>query len=102
MNKLDPSLKRLLKWSRSAAVVAPAPEEAPFGFPGRAVASASTKRAQPVTLLQELQRTAWGIACASLALLICGAVVLLSQRASPAPAADISSALNFVANNFLQ
>jgi hypothetical protein len=104
MNELDPSLKRLLKWSRTAPVPAPAPtpEEAPFGFSGRVAASATIKRAQPATLLQELQRTAWGIACASLALLICGALVLLSQRAAPAPEAEISSALTFVANNFLQ
>ena len=100
MNKLDPSLNRLLKWSRTATVSAPAPEEAPFGFPGRVVASISP--AQPSTLLQELQRSAWGIACASLALLICGAVVLFTQGESAAPDADISSTLNFVANNFLQ
>ena len=100
MNKLDPSLKRLLKWSRSAPASASTLEEAPFGFPGRVVAS--IKPPQPTTLLQELQRSALGIACASLGLLICGAVVLLSQRASPAPDAEISSTLNFVANNFLQ
>jgi|KBSMisStandDraft_5_1062788.scaffolds.fasta_scaffold52094_2 hypothetical protein len=105
MNQLDPSLKRLLKWSRSASaasVSAPTPEEAPFGFAGRVVASAWVTRAQPATtLVQELQRTAWGIACVSLALLLCGALVLLSQGGPPAPEADISSALNFVANNFL-
>jgi hypothetical protein len=98
MNELDPSLKRLLKWSRTAAVSAQ--ELAPFGFPGRVVAS--IKSPQPATLLQELQRTAAGIACASLALLICGTLVLLSQRASPAPEAEISSVVNFAANNLLQ
>jgi len=98
MNKLDPSLKRLLKLSRAAT--APEPEQAPFGFSGRVVASA--KPAQPTTLLQELQQTAWGIACASLALLVCGGLVLLNQRASATPEPEISSALNFVANNILQ
>ena len=98
MNRPDPRLKRLLKWSRSVAVSAP--EEAPFGFPGRVLASA--RRAQPATLLQELQQTAWGIACASLALVICGGLVLLNQRDSPPPEPEISSALNFVANNLLQ
>jgi hypothetical protein len=98
MNELDPGLKRLLKWSQDASV--PEPEQAPFGFSGRVVAS--KKRAQRTTLLQELQQTAWSIACASLALLICGTLVLLSQRASTAPEAEISSVLNFVANNLLQ
>jgi hypothetical protein len=98
MSKLDPGLKRLIKLSRAAEV--PAPEEAPLGFPGRVVAYA--KRAEPTTLLQELQQRAWGIAYASLALVIAGALVLLSQRASAAPEPEISSALNFVANNLLQ
>lgn len=98
MNELDPGLKRLLNLSRSAPVSAP--EEAPFGFPDRVLASA--RSAQPATLLQELQQKAWGIAGASLALLICGAFVLLSLRASPLPEPEISSALNFVANNLLQ
>jgi len=98
MNELDPSLKRLLHWSRSAAV--PAPEDAPFGFPDRVLASA--KGTRPATLLQELQQAAWGIGCASLALLICGALVLISHRASALPEPEISSALNFVANNLLQ
>ena len=64
MNKLDPSLKRLLKLSRTAP--APEPEQAPFGFPGRVIASG--RRPQPTTLFEELQQKAWGIACASLAL----------------------------------
>jgi hypothetical protein len=99
MNELDPGLKRLLNWSRAAAEV-PAAKEAPVGFPGRVVAHA--RRVESTTLLQELQQTAWGIAYASLALVIAGALVLLSQRASAAPEPEISSALNFVANNLLQ
>ena len=98
MNKLDPSLKRLMKWSRSAAVSAP--EETPFGFPGRVLASAT--HGQPSTFIQELQQRALGIACASLVLLTCGTLVLLSQRTSPPPEPEISSALNFAANNLLQ
>ncbi|SRR5882757_3058997 len=98
MNELDPGLKRLLNLSCSAAVSAP--EEAPLGFPGRVLASA--RQPQPATLLHELQQTAWKIACASLVLLICSALVLLSQRASATPEPEISSALNFVANNLLQ
>jgi hypothetical protein len=98
MNKLDPSLKRLLKLSQAAA--APQPEQAPFGFSGRVAAAA--KPVQPTTLLQELQQRALGIACASLALVIAGTLLLLSQRTSAAPEPEISSALNFVANNLLQ
>lgn len=98
MNELDPSLKRLIKLSRSAEV--PETEQAPFGFSGRV--AALTKRTQSSTLLQDLQQRAWGIACASLALVIAGALVLVSQRASAAPEPEISSALNFAANNLLQ
>jgi cobalamin biosynthesis protein CobD/CbiB len=98
MNELDPSLKRLLKLSRTAE--APEPQPAPFGFFGRV--AAATKPARQATLLQELQQRAFGIACASLALVIAGALVLLSQRTSAAPEPEISSALNFVANNLLQ
>ena len=98
MNELDPKLKQLLKWVQEAS--SPAPLDAPFGFAGRVMAS--TKHDQPMTLLEELQRTAWGIVCASLALLVCGTVVLFSQGASPVPEPEISSALNFVANNLLQ
>lgn len=97
MNELDPKLKQLLKWVQKASP--PAPVAAPFGFAGRVMAC--TRHDQPITLLEELQRTAWGIACTSLALLICGTVVLFSQRASPAPEPEISSALNYVANNLL-
>jgi len=98
MNELDSSLKRLLKLSRAAAT--PEPEQAPFGFSGRVAASA--KPSLPATLLQELQQRALGIACVSLALVFCGALVLLSQRSTSTPEPEISSALNFVANNLLQ
>ena len=98
MNKLDPSLKRLLKLSRSVSDTEP--EQSPYGFSGRVVVSA--KHARHTTLFEELQERALGIACASLALLLAGTVVLLSQKMSAAPEPEISSALNFVANNLLQ
>jgi hypothetical protein len=98
MSELDPSLKRLLKLSRSESD--PEPEPAPYGFPARVAASA--KRARHTTLFEELQERALGIACASLALVLAGTVVLLSQRLSTAPEPEISSAMNFVANNLLQ
>lgn len=98
MNKLDPSLKRLLRLSQAAT--APESEQAPFGFSGRIAAAA--KPAQSTTLLQELQQRALGIACASLVLVIAGTLLLLSQRTSAAPEPEISSALNFVASNLLQ
>ena len=98
MNELDPDLKRLLKWSRMGAPSMP--EEAPFGFSGRVVAA--RRPVQTPTLLQELQQTAWGLACASLALIVCGGLVLMNQPSAPAPAAEISAVLNFVANNLPQ
>lgn len=95
MNELDPDLKRLLKWTREASPSKP--EEAPFGFSGRVLAS--RKQVQAATLLQELQRTAWGLSWASLALIVCGGLVLLSQRSSPPPTGEFSSALSFLASN---
>lgn len=95
MSELDPELKRLLKWARAASPSQP--EQAPFGFSGRVLAS--TKPVQAPTLLQELQQTAWGLSCASLALIICGGLVLVSLPSAPAPAAEISAVLNSVANN---
>lgn len=98
MNELDPSLKRLFKLSRTE--LAPEPEQAPFGFAGRVVGGA--KLARPITFIEELQQKAWGIVWASFALVVAAALVLLSQRASAAPEPEISSALNFVANNLMQ
>jgi hypothetical protein len=98
MNKLDPALKRLLKW---AQVASPSkPEEAPFGFAGRI--QASRKNGSPPTLVQQLQQSAWGLGWASLALVVCGVLVLVNLRPAPGPEAEISSVLNFVANNLLQ
>ena len=98
MNELDPALKRLLKLAQVASLSKP--EEAPFGFVGRVLAS--RENGQPPTLLQELQQSAWGLGWPSLALVICGVLVLVSQRPAPGPEAEISSVLNFVANNLLQ
>jgi hypothetical protein len=97
MKELDPGLKRLLEWARTDS--AHESEEAPFGFSGRVVASLG--RAQSATLFQELQRTALGLVWGSIALVICGGLVLLSQRATAAPGSEISSVLNFIANNLL-
>jgi hypothetical protein len=98
MNELDPDLKRLFKWARAASPSQP--EEVPFGFPGRVLAS--RKPIQGRTLLQELQRTAWGLSWASLALIVCGGLVLISQRPSPPPTGEFSSALGFLASNLAQ
>ncbi len=98
MSELHPDLKRLMKWARGASP--PLPEEAPFGFSHRVLASG--KPVQVTTLFDELQRAAWGLACASLALIVCGALVWISQPSIPTPAADISSALNIVASDLAQ
>jgi hypothetical protein len=98
MNELDPSLKRLLNWSRPPEAFEP--DSAPPGFSNRVLASA--RHSQRTTLLQELQQTAWGIACVSLAILMCGVLVLFNHRVSATPEPELSSALNFVANNLLQ
>lgn len=98
MNQLDPDLKRLMKWSRMASPSGS--EEAPFGFSHRVLACRRPARAP--TLLEELKRVAWGLAGASLALILCGAVVWASQPSALTPATEISSSLNFVATGMAQ
>jgi hypothetical protein len=98
MSELHPDLKRLMKWTRGASP--PRPEEAPFGFSRRVVAPG--KPVQVTTLFDELQRAAWGLACASLALIVCCAVIWVSQPSVPTPAADLASALNMVASDLAQ
>lgn len=95
MNQLDPELKRLLKWARAASP--PKPEDVPFAFSGRVLAS--RKPPQALTLFEDLQKTAWGLSCVALALIVCGTLVLVSQRSSPPPAEEFSSALGFLASN---
>jgi len=90
MNELD-SRSQAIDLNLSCSAAVPRRKRRRLGFPGRVLASAR----QPTTLLQELQQRAWGIACASLALLIGGALVLFSQHASATPEPEISSALNF-------
>ena len=96
MNKLDPDLKRLLQWSGRAP--AAKLEEVPFGFSGRVLAA--KRQPQLPTLLQELQRAAWGLTCASLALILCAGFLWIRQRSTPPPAEEVPSALSFLASNF--
>ncbi len=97
MNRLDPSLKLLLTWSRRAAPSPPEPDEAPFGLATRVVASWNS--AQPDSLLSELKQVAWASGCVALAVLLCGLVVLVRHAQTPGPATGIPSALSFVARN---
>ena len=92
MNRLDPELKRLLKWASPVL-----PEEAPFGFSGRVLAS--RKPPQAPTVFEELQSSAWGLSCVALVLILCGTLVFASQRSAPPAAEEVSSALSFLASN---
>jgi len=95
MNELDPDLKRLLQWARAA--LPSEPEQAPFRFSTRVLAA--NRQSRVPTLLQELQRTAWGLTCLALATIACGCLVLVSQRSGPAPAAELPSAVSYLASN---
>ena len=98
MNELDPILKRLLRWARAAAPTQS--ETAPFGFASRVVAL--TKPVEAPTLLETLQQTTWAIAGVSLAVIICGSLVLASQHTDPASTTEISSVMNFMASKLTQ
>ncbi len=96
MNELDPALKRLLKRARKPAGYRS--EETPYGFSTRVLHS--LKPAKGPLLLQEFQRAAWGLSWVAVALILCGALLLLSQN-SPTPGTpQLSSALSFLASNF--
>jgi hypothetical protein len=95
MNELDPELKRLLKWARADAPRKS--ENAPFGFSGRVLAS--RRPLQIPALFHELRRTAWGLSFVALGLIVWGASVLVTQRTSPPPTDEFSSALSFLASN---
>jgi hypothetical protein len=95
MNKLNPELKRLLERARQGSTTAP--EEAPFGFAARVVAS--RRRVQNTTFFQELQQTAWAITVVSLTIIILWGMVLVTQRTVAAPAPELPSALSFLASN---
>jgi len=95
MNQLDPDLKRLLTWATKAPS-GEAPEATP-GFPERVLAGRRPVRA--TTLGEELQRSAWSLSLASLALIICCGIVLLSQHSSSPTTDELSSALGFLASS---
>ena len=95
MNKLDPGLKRLFKWAGEAS--SSEPEAAPFGFSGRVVASRRATRGP--TLFEQLQGRALGLSCVALGMILCGALVLISQRSSPPSTEEFSTALSFLASN---
>jgi hypothetical protein len=94
MNRLDPDLKRLMTWSRSAP---PLPEKAPFGFVGRVVANnASLQGLPPFLVLQKLLGfSAW----ISAAVILCGGIFLISQIRQPASVFDFMPAYQFVARS---
>jgi hypothetical protein len=96
MNRLDPELKRLLRWSSRAG--APGGDEAPFGFAQRVAAANAPKRV--VDLMSELQRVAWSSACLAGVVILCGILFLVKQPQAPETASDLTSALQFLASNF--
>jgi len=95
MNELDPDLKRLLRWARPSSPTES--EEAPFGFSTRAVAAPRPCR-RP-TMLEDLQRTAWGLTCIALVTIACGCLLLVSKRSELAPAAELPSAVSYLASH---
>jgi hypothetical protein len=95
MNELDPDLKRLLGWARADSPSKR--EEAPFGFSTRVLATQRPGRVP--TLLEDLQQTAWGLTCVALVTIAVGCLLLVSQRSGLAPAAELPSAVGYLASN---
>lgn len=97
MNRLDPDLKRLMKWSRRAPESLPS--EAPPGFSGRVVARREVApSASPLSALHKLASIA---AWASALVIVCGVLFLVSQARAPKLATDFSSAAQFLASNLV-
>ena len=94
MNRLDPDLKRLMKWSRYAP---PLPEAAPFGFAGRVVANSGSRKAVPAFLA--VQKLVGFSAWISGAVILSGGIFLASQTRQPASAFDFTQAYQFVARS---
>jgi hypothetical protein len=97
MNRLDSDLKRLMTWSRRAPASPPEPEEPPYGFATRVVAS--WHPAEPGSLLLQLRQIAWTSGCVALGIILCGIILLIGQEHAPEPATGISSALSFAATS---
>jgi hypothetical protein len=98
MNQLDPHLKRLFTWTHRGSPAQP--EAAPFGFAGRVVALRKTVKNG--SLLFELKQLAWTSACVSLAVIICGAALLISQGHAPEPVTGLPTALSFLVSNLFE
>ena len=94
MNRLDPDLKRLMKWSRCAP---PLPEKAPYGFAGRVVANSASRQMLPAFLV--LQRLVRFAAWISVAVMLCGGIFFVSQTRQPASVFDFMPAYQFAARS---
>lgn len=94
MNRLKPDLKRLIRWAREAD---DDPLESPPGFSGRVVAG--WRRARVDAPLSALPGLAFRVAFAAAVVIVCGGLYLFTQVHALKPAADLSSAAQFLARN---
>lgn len=94
MNRLDPELKRLIRWG---CATDESPVEPSFGFSGRVVAA--WRAVQPVASLSTLQGLAFPVAFAAAVVILSGGLYLFHQAHALQPAADLSSAAQFLASN---
>jgi hypothetical protein len=94
MSALHPELKRLFRWSRHAP---PTPEQAPYGFATRVLArraEARTRDERP-EIHHWLQACAWG----SIAVILCGGALLLTEIRRDRSGFNVLPAYQFVARN---
>ena len=94
MNRLDPDLKRLMRWARQAP---PRGEQAPFGFATRVVASSGAQPGLPAILT--LQRLVGVSAWFSAAIILCGGIFFASQIQDSASVFDFAPAYQFIARS---
>ena|SRR2546425_9703907 len=94
MNRLDPDLKRLMRWARQAP---PRAEQAPFGFASRVVANSGAQPALPAILT--LQRWVGLSAWFSAAVILCGGIFFASQIRDSASVFNFAPAYQFVARS---
>jgi hypothetical protein len=97
MNRLDPELKKLMRWARQAPEPTPAPM--PFRFSSRVAECWNS--IQPVSEFLVWQKAIWGSAWAAMAVILLGMTMLGFQKLRTSSPYDFSPAYQAVSLKFV-